>query len=136
MQQQNRVTHSQFFYSRKLAKKKNNTKIILYLSTLIYLVIVILFSLCLVSFVFALVKLLDNWCHIQVFSLVDKKTFHILPNFYIVWSPIYPSYIGFFVNVIWLYTFYYQNVITKSREIIDIFILFGLWIFVNKYFTK
>ena len=141
MQQQNRVTHSQFFYSRKLAKKKNNTKIIVYLSTLIYLVIVIHFSLCLVSFVFALVKLLDKVSHPSLlFSW--QKTFHILPNFYIVWSPIYPSYIGFFVIVLWLYTFYYQNVITKFRDIINIFILFGLgmeilvWIFLNKYFTK
>ena len=107
-----------------LAKKKNNTKIIVYLSTLIYLVIVIHFSLCLVSFVFALVKLLDKVSHPSLlFSW--QKTFHILPNFYIVWSPIYPSCIGFFVIVLWLYTFYYLNAITKSRGIINIFILLG-----------
>ena len=126
------VWHSQLFYSRKLAKKKNNTKIIVYLSTLIFHL-----SLCLVSFVFALVKLLDKVSHPSLlFSW--QKTFHILPNFYIVWSPIYPSYIGFFVIVLWLYTFYYQNVITKSMEIRNIFILFGylVWIFVNKYLIK
>ena len=134
MQQQNRVTHSQFFYSCKLAKKKNNTKIIVYLSTLIYLVIVIHFSLCLVSFVFALVKLLDKVSHPSLlFSW--QKTFHILPNFCIVWSPIYPSYIGFFLIVLWSYTFYYQNVITKSMEIRNIFIN-RVWIFVNKYLIK
>ena len=89
--------------------------------TLIYLVIVIHFSLCLVSFVFALVNLLDKVSHLSLlFSW--QKTFHILPKLCIVWSPIYPSYIGFFVIVLWLYTFYYQNAITKPKEIINIFI--------------
>ena len=138
MQQQNRVTHSQFFYSRKLAKKKNNTKIILYLSTLIYLVIVILFSLCLVSFVFALVKLLDNWCHIQVFSLVDKKTFHTLPNFLHCFisniSIIYWILCQCYLIIHFLLSKCNYKVQRNHRYLYSIRI--PVWIFVNKYFTK